>query len=85
MQRVQADFGSGRPLQLHNGKAWLQFCLVDEQNMLIASKSRWVTVKGAPKGDGYGGGVPVFLQPVDPGYGGPVLTQDPGYSPVPTF
>jgi hypothetical protein len=60
------DF-TGRPLGLlHNGKAWLQFCLVDEQNMLLASKSRWVTVKGAPRGDGYGG---------------PILTQDPGYGP----
>jgi hypothetical protein len=56
-----------RPLDLlHNGKAWLQFCLVDEQNGLLASKSRWVTVKGAPKGDGYGG---------------PILAQDPGYGP----
>jgi hypothetical protein len=60
------DF-TGRPLGLlQNGKAWLQFCLVDEQNMLIASKSRWVKVKNAPRGD----------------YGGPILAQDPGYGPV---
>lgn len=56
------DF-TGRPLGLlRNGKAWLQFCLVDEQNMLLASKSRWVTVKGAPRG----------------GYGGPILARQPG-------
>jgi hypothetical protein len=54
------DF-TGRELGLlKNGKAWLQFCLVageDEANALLASKSRWVKVRGA-KG-GYGG--PVVL------------------------
>jgi hypothetical protein len=49
LERWETDF-SGRPLGfLKNGKAWLQFCLVagDEENSLLASKSRWVTVRGA--------------------------------------
>jgi hypothetical protein len=40
-----------RPLgYLHNGKAWLQFCLVageDEETSMLASKNRWVHVVGA--------------------------------------
>jgi len=47
--RNATDF-TGRELgYLKNGRAWLQFCLVagDEENALLASRSRWVTVRGA--------------------------------------
>ncbi|MCW2636487.1 MAG: hypothetical protein JWQ99_2854 [Blastococcus sp.] len=46
--REATDFG-GRPLgHLKNGRAWLQFCLVaGEDESLLASESRWVTVRGA--------------------------------------
>lgn len=46
--RHPTDF-SGRPLgTLRNGSAWLQFCLVPpDENVLLASKNRWVTVVGA--------------------------------------
>jgi hypothetical protein len=46
--RHDTDF-SGRPLGwLTNGKAWLQFCVVPVSNeSFLASKSRWVTVRGA--------------------------------------
>lgn len=48
------DF-TGRPLtRLHNGKAWLQFCLVapgddpsNPEDGIVASQSRWVKVVGA--------------------------------------
>lgn len=47
--RHDTDF-SGRPLgYLHNGNAWLQFCLVQgtsEETAVVASKSRWVRVIG---------------------------------------
>ena len=49
LERWETDF-TGRPLgYLKNGKAWLQFCLVagDDENSLLASKNRWVTVRGA--------------------------------------
>jgi hypothetical protein len=53
LEREATDF-TGRPLgYLKNGPAWLQFCLVSMQDQsLLASKSRWVTVRGA----GYYGG-----------------------------
>lgn len=46
--RHDTDF-SGRPLgYLQNGRAWLQFCVVPVSNESnLASKSRWVTVRGA--------------------------------------
>jgi len=48
--RHPTDFG-GRPLgTLKNGKAWLQFCLVqgtDEETAIVASDSHWVRVVGA--------------------------------------
>jgi hypothetical protein len=48
--RHPTDF-TGRPLgYLKNGKAWLQFCLVqgtDEATAIVASKSRWLQVIGA--------------------------------------
>jgi hypothetical protein len=48
LERWPTDF-TGRPLGfLKNGKAWLQFCMVDNANeSLAASKNRWVTVRGA--------------------------------------
>jgi hypothetical protein len=48
--RHATDF-TGRPLgKLTNGKAWLQFCLVqgtDEATAIVASHSRWLAVVGA--------------------------------------
>jgi hypothetical protein len=45
--RWDTDF-TGRSLgNLANGKAWLQFCLVqgtDEETAIVASESRWVRV-----------------------------------------
>jgi hypothetical protein len=44
--RHATDF-SGRPLgYLHEGRAWLQFCLVPPSGeQFLASKSRWVTIE----------------------------------------
>jgi hypothetical protein len=48
--RHPTDF-TGRQLgSLHNGKAWLQFCLVqgtDEETAIVASDSHWLRVVGA--------------------------------------
>ena len=48
LERHPTDF-TGRYLGfLKNGQAWLQFCMVSEQDeSLLASRNRWVTVRGA--------------------------------------
>ena len=44
--RHPEDF-TGRDLgYLKNGKAWMQFCMVSPEG-IVASQSRWVTVRGA--------------------------------------
>ena len=41
------DWGGRELSALRDGRAWLQFCLVDEDTELLASKNRWVYVAGS--------------------------------------